>query len=61
MTVPRQLIAEAVDVVAFIAGRGSNRRVREIARVTGLACRGPDGYRLDLLTSTDAHLNGDPQ
>ena len=58
VTVPRQLIAEAVDVVAFIAGRGSNRRVREIARVTGL---GPDGYRLDLLTSTDPHPNGDPQ
>jgi len=58
VTVPRQLIAEAVDVVAFIAGRGSNRRVREIARVTGL---GPDGYRLDLLTSTDPHTNGDPR
>ena len=47
---PRQLIAEAVDVVAFIAGRGSSRRVREIARVEGL---GPDGYRLELLSSTD--------
>ena len=58
MTVPRQLIAEAVDVVAFIAGRGSGRRVREIARVSGL---GPDGYRLELLTANDPHENGDPQ
>jgi len=58
VTVPRQLIAEAVDVVAFIAGRGTNRRVREIARVTGL---GPDGYRLELLTATDPHTPGDAQ
>ena len=58
VTVPRNLIAEAVDVVAFIAGRGANRRVREIARVTGL---GPDGYRIDLLTSNHPHKNGEPQ
>jgi type IV secretion system protein VirB11 len=47
VTVPRALIAEAVDVVVVIAGRGADRRVREIVRVTGL---GPDGYRLDPLT-----------
>lgn len=58
VTVPRQLIAEAVGIVVFIAGRGSNRRVREIARVTGL---GPDGYRLEILTSTDPHPQGDAQ
>ncbi len=58
VTVPRQLIAEAVDVVAFIAGRGTNRRVREIARVTGL---GLDGYRLELLTTTGPHEHGDAQ
>ncbi len=33
---PRQLIAEAVNVIVFLAGRGAARRVREIARVTGL-------------------------
>ncbi len=48
VTVPRALIAEAVDVVVFIAGRGAERRVREIARVTGLTA---DGYRLEPLTS----------
>ena len=58
VTVPRQLIAEAVDVVAFIAGRGSGRRVREIARVTGL---GPDGYRRALLPAPAPHENGDAQ
>lgn len=58
VTVPRQLIAEAVDVVAFISGRGTSRRVREIARIQGL---GPEGYRLSLLPSTDQTLTGDPQ
>ncbi|CAD5109920.1 P-type conjugative transfer ATPase TrbB [Zestomonas carbonaria] len=32
---PRALIAEAVDVVIFIAGRGRKRRIESIARVTG--------------------------
>jgi len=46
VTVPRPLIAEAVDVVVFICGRGRARRVDEIVRVTGLD---PDGYRLEPL------------
>lgn len=36
VTVPRPLIAEAVNVIVLIAGRGRARRVEEIARVTGL-------------------------
>ena len=32
---PRALIAEAVNVVVFIAGRGRKRRVEAIARVLG--------------------------
>ena len=32
---PRALIAEAVDVVVHIAGRGRRRRIERIARVTG--------------------------
>lgn len=32
---PRALIAEAVNVVVFIAGRGRKRRIESIARVTG--------------------------
>lgn len=35
ITVPHALIAEAVDLVVFIAGRGSKRRVEAIDRVTG--------------------------
>ncbi|WP_232494855.1 P-type conjugative transfer ATPase TrbB [Novosphingobium kaempferiae] len=37
ITVPRPLIAEAIDVVVFIAGRGVDRRVATVARVIGLA------------------------
>ena len=36
VTVPRRLIAEAIDVVVFIAGRGAHRRIDTIARVSGV-------------------------
>ena len=36
VTVPRRLIAEAVDLIVFIAGRGRARRIETIARVAGL-------------------------
>ncbi len=36
VTVPRRLIAEAIDLVVFIAGRGSSRRIETVAEVTGL-------------------------
>lgn len=44
MTPPRALIAEAVNVVVFLAGRGRARRIHDIARVVGFDER---GYRLD--------------
>lgn len=44
VTVPRALIAEAVHVIVFIAGRGRARQVREIARVVG---HDSEGYQLD--------------
>jgi type IV secretion system protein VirB11 len=44
VTVPRALIAEAVNVIVFIAGRGRARRVREIARVID---HDSHGYQLD--------------
>ncbi len=44
VTVPRALIAETIDVIAVLTGRGSARRLSELALVQGL---GPDGdYRL---------------
>ncbi|MHA6720693.1 P-type conjugative transfer ATPase TrbB [Sphingomonas sp. RS6] len=36
VTVPRQLIAEAIDVIVFVSGRGLDRRVSQVARVAGL-------------------------
>lgn len=49
VTVPRALIAETIDLVAVLAGRGSQRRLAELARVEGL---GPDGdYRVTPATS----------
>lgn len=44
VTVPRGLIAETIDVIAVLSGRGQQRRLIEIARLEGLA---PDGaYQL---------------
>ena len=40
VTVPRRLIAEAIDIVAFIAGRGANRRLDALIGVAGLDERG---------------------
>ena len=40
VTVPRALIAEPIDLIAVLAGRGASRRLVELARVEGL---GPDG------------------
>lgn len=40
VAVPRRLIAEAIDMIVFISGRGLARRVETIARVAGV---GPDG------------------
>lgn len=44
VTVPRAMIAETIDVIAVLAGRGSRRRLADLVRVEGL---GPDGdYRV---------------
>lgn len=50
VTVPRALIAETIDLIAVLAGRGSERRLVELARVTGLNASGD--YEL--------HPAGDP-
>jgi len=44
ITVPRALIAETIDLIAVLSGRGNARRLAELARVEELT---PDGdYRL---------------
>ncbi len=54
ITVPRALIAETIDVVAVLSGRGSTRRLAELGRVEGLS---PDGdYRVSPATQPPAHV-----
>ena len=52
LAAPRALIAEAVNLVVFLAGRGRARRVQQIARVVG---HDPRGYRLQPIDTLD-HL-----
>ena len=40
VTVPRPLIAETINLVAVLSGRGSERRLSELAAVTGLSPAG---------------------
>ena len=40
VTVPRALIAETINLVAVLSGRGSSRRLAELARVEGLGAGG---------------------
>lgn len=45
VTVPRAMIAETINVIAVLAGRGNTRKLVELATVEGL---GPDGdYRIN--------------
>jgi type IV secretion system protein TrbB len=55
VTVPRALIAETIDLIAVLSGRGSARRLTELAIVEGLAP--DDDYRITpafQLTSGDS-------
>jgi type IV secretion system protein TrbB len=40
VTVPRALIAETINVIAVLSGRGADRRLAELACVTGLVSSG---------------------
>jgi len=65
VTVPRALVAETIDVIAVLAGRGDQRRLIELAVVQGL---GPSGdYRIgpavaapDTIPFANQTLSGDP-
>jgi type IV secretion system protein VirB11 len=52
VTVPRRLIADAIDLIVFIAGRGLGRRVETIARVAGVDPQG--GYAVVDITPEPA-------
>ena len=52
VTVPRALIAETIDMIAVLSGRGAERRLAELAQVKGL---GADGdYLLASIISADS-------
>ncbi len=44
VTVPRALIAETINIIAVLSGRGSERRLKELVEVQGLDANGD--YRL---------------
>ena len=52
VTVPRALIAETINVVAVLAGRGSSRRLAELARVDGIDPATGD-YRITPATTSN--------
>lgn len=56
VTVPRALIAETINVIAVLAGRGAQRRLVELVRVAGLGKAGD--YKLVLTAKPP--LPGDP-
>jgi len=58
VTVPRALIAETIDVIAVLSGRGSARRLAELVHVTGL---GATGDYVLAPTMTSPEPNGAPQ
>ncbi len=50
VSIPRPLIAEAVNVIVFITGRGITRKVDSIVQVRGLDA---DGYRLEVFSQAE--------
>jgi P-type conjugative transfer ATPase TrbB len=59
VAVPRRLIAEAIDMIVFISGRGLSRRVETIARVAGLDPDGGGYAVVDLTPSTTTDDQGE--
>ncbi|MDR6623819.1 P-type conjugative transfer ATPase TrbB [Caulobacter segnis] len=55
---PRRLIAEAVDLVVYLSGRGTSRRLETIVRVTGIDANG-DYLLADLAPPQLKVLRGD--
>ena len=60
VTLPRALIAETIDIVAVLAGRGSVRRLAELGFVAGLDPASGDFLVVPAIASDDTPLTGDP-
>ena len=61
VTVPRALIAETIDIVAVLSGRGAERRLAEIAHVDGLDPATGDYRTLNALILAQQPTNGEPE
>lgn len=59
VTVPRALIAETIDLVAVLAGRGSQRRLAELAAVAGLDPQSHDYTTVPAALHSVACFQGD--
>ena len=59
ITVPRALIAETIDIVAVLAGRGAQRRLAELAFVAGLDPASGDYLVLPSEAGGESTSNGD--
>ena len=55
VTVPRAMIAETIDLIAVLSGRGSARRLSDLARVEGLGATGDYQIQPLLHTHTGDH------
>jgi type IV secretion system protein VirB11 len=55
VTVPRRLIAEAIDILVFLEGRGASRKVTEVTRVDSLTLDGD--YQLTPLFSAQTYTS----
>ena len=56
VTVPRALIVETIDLIAVLAGRGSERRLAELAAIEGL---GPNGDYVLVSTASSSQFAGE--
>ncbi len=61
VTVPRALIAETIDIVAVLSGRGAERRLAEIAHVDGLDPATGDYRTLNALLPSSHAAKGDSE
>lgn len=59
ITVPRALIAETIDIIAVLAGRGAQRRLAELSFVAGLDPANGDYLVLSAEADADFTTNGD--
>jgi type IV secretion system protein VirB11 len=54
--VPRALIVETIDLIVVLAGRGSERRLAELAAIEAL---GPNGDYVLVSTASDFEAEGE--